>query len=427
MKSILIKNCSIVLSDKIILGNILIKDGLIENVGVFDVEKDKADLVIDACGHHVLNGFVDMHTHLREPGYEYKEDILSGTKAALKGGYTTVCCMPNTNPFIDNHIVLSYIKERAKAANNCRVYPIGCITKNQGGTELCEMGLMQKAGAIAFSDDGKCVESANMMKLSMQYAKTFDALIISHCEDLSLSEDGQINEGYNSSVCGLQGIPNAAEEIIVAREIILAKSLNTKVHLAHISTKESVELIRRAKKDGVKVTCETCPHYFSLTDDAVVNYDANAKVNPPLRQKADVDAIIKGIIDGTIDAIATDHAPHSINDKNVEFNSAAFGISGLETAFNLSYTNLVKAKHITLEKLNALLSLNPAKILGLNVPEISKGSVADLTIVSVDKENVVDVNGFISKGKNSPFDGFKGFGDILYTIVGGHIKYEKYN
>lgn len=421
MKSILIKNANIVLKNKTVLGGILIENGVISKIGQFE---GGGDIEINAKENYVLSGFIDMHTHLREPGLEHKEDIKTGTKAALKGGFTAICCMPNTNPFIDNNVVVNYIINRAIEENNCKVYPIGCITKGQSGLELAEIGIMQKAGAIAFSDDGKPVESSNIMKLALSYAKTFDALLISHCEDLNLADDGVVSEGFNASISGLKGISKAAEEIMVARDILLAKTLDTKIHLAHISTKGSVEIIRLAKKAGIKVTCETCPHYFSITDDAILTYDTNAKVNPPLREKADVSAIIKGLQDGTIDAIATDHAPHSVNDKNVEFNYAANGISGLETAFSLSYTNLVKANHITLEKLSELLSFKPAKILGLKTG-IEEGLPADLTIVSLENEYTIDSNNFVSKGKNTPFNGQKVYGEVLYTIVDGVIKYSK--
>ena len=421
MKSILIKNANIVLKDKTVLGNVLLEDGIISKIGTFEAS---ANIEIDAKENYLFSGFLDMHTHLREPGYEYKEDIKSGTKAAVKGGFTAVCCMPNTNPFIDNNVVVNYIINRALEENNCKVYPIGCITKGQNGLELAEMGLMKNAGAIAFSDDGKPVQNSNTMRLALEYAKTFNALLINHCEDLNLSDEGVANEGYNSGVIGLKGISKATEEIMVARDLLLAKTFDSKIHLAHISTKGSVELIRLAKKNGVKVTCETCPHYFSLTDDAIINYDTNAKVNPPLREKADITAIIQGLKDGTIDAIVTDHAPHGSVDKNVEFNNAANGISGLETAFSLSYTNLVKAEHITIEKLNELLSLNPAKILGLKAG-IQEGYPADLTMVSLNEEITVDSKTFISKGKNTPFNGQKLFGNVLCTIVDGVVKYDK--
>lgn len=384
--------------------------------------KEDSDLIINAKGLAVFPGLVDMHCHLREPGFEYKEDIKSGTLAAVKGGFTSVACMPNTNPVIDNTALIKYIYDKAIKAGYAKVYPIACITKGQKGAELTEMGELKEAGAIALSDDGMSVENPLIMQNAMLYAKSHNILLISHCEDKQLADGGVVNEGYNAEVCGLKGIPRAAEEVMVAREIILAESLKTRVHIAHISTRGSVNLIRDAKRRGVLVTAETCPHYFCASDEYILNYDTNAKVNPPLRTEDDVKAIIEGLKDGTIDAIATDHAPHHTDDKNVEFNYAANGISGFETAFCLAYTKLVKAGFITFNNLLRLMSFNPSEILGLGSEEICEGAVADITIADLNAKYTIDSRKFLSKGKNTPFNGKEVYGKIMYTIVNGSIK-----
>lgn len=376
---------------------------------------------IEADGLVAMPGLVDMHCHLREPGFEYKEDIESGTKAAVRGGFTSVACMPNTMPPADSASVVGYIADKARRLGLCNVHPIGCITKGQKGDELAEFGELKSAGAIAFSDDGFPVENPLVMRNALLYAKSHGALIISHCEDRRLSDEGCANEDYNATIAGLKGIPAAAEEVMVARDIILAESLNARIHIAHVSTRGSVELIRQAKKRGVKLTCETCPHYFAADDSYILDYNANAKVNPPLRGKEDVLAIIEGIKDGTIDAIATDHAPHHADEKNVEFCNAANGISGFETAFSLSFTHLVKAGHITLERLCGLMSYNPAAILGLETGEIKVGSRADIILADLNYKHVIDSSKFLSKGKNTPFDGQEVYGDVMYTINGGRI------
>ncbi len=383
--------------------------------------------VINASGMHVLPGLVDAHCHLRDPGYEYKEDIESGTKSAAAGGFTSIACMPNTNPVTDNESVIRYIQSKAKTRGLVNVYPVGSITKGMKGEELSEMGELKLAGAVAVSDDGKPVVSSSLMKKALQYASMFGLLVISHCEDLDLAEEGVINEGYNSTVMGLKGIPSAAEEIAVARDIILAEYTEARIHIAHVSTELSVELIRHAKNRGVKVTAETCPHYFSLTDDACRDYNTLAKVNPPLRTQKDVEAVIRGLKDGTIDIIATDHAPHHMDEKNVEFNFAANGISGFETAFSLAVTYLVKPGHLSIDEVVNKMSLMPSKILGLNKGTLKTGSPADITIVDLNREFTVDVSRFKSRGKNSPFNGFRLTGTVACTIVGGKIQYDAGN
>lgn len=381
-----------------------------------------ADREVDANGLVVLPGFVDMHCHLREPGFEYKEDIESGTKAALQGGFTSIACMPNTNPVVDNTAVVKYIVDRAAEIDNCKVYPIAAVTKGQQGEELTEMGKLKAAGAIAFSDDGRPVSDSNVMRLALEYASGIDGLIISHCEDLSLVAGGVVNEGFNATVVGLRGSTRAAEEVMVAREILIAEALGARVHIAHVSTAGSVALVAAAKKRGVKVTCETCPHYFSATDDEILSFNTNAKINPPLRLQSDVDAIINGIKDGTIDVIATDHAPHHVDEKNREFDLAPNGTSGFETAFSVAYTYLVDAGHIELDDLVRLMSLNPADILGIEGGVITEGGVADITVVDLDAEFVVDSSRFVSKGKNSVFNGWKLKGKIKNVFVDGKEK-----
>jgi dihydroorotase len=417
----IIKNGFVVKDDAVIKGNIYIKDGMV----LREAEDFDADEVIDAEGLYVFDGFVDMHVHLREPGFEYKEDILSGTKAAVKGGFTSVCCMPNTNPVCDNPSVITYIKEKAMAADNCRVYPIGAITKGQKGAEITEMFKLKRAGAVALSDDGLPVLNGNIMRLAMEYAKTADILLICHEEDKEIAADGVVNEGYNATIAGLRGISRVAEEAMIARDILLSSALDARVHIAHISTKGSVELIRQAKRLGVKVTCETCPHYFSANDSLILSFDTNTKVNPPLRTEADRLAIIDGIKDGTIDVVATDHAPHHTNDKFVEYNYAANGISGLETAFALANTYLVKSRAIDYPRLNRLMSVNPKKILGISGGE--KERYADFTIVDTEKKYRIDAKKFVSKGKNTPFNGLEVQGSVEYTVVGGKIKYKNDN
>ncbi|NLH97430.1 MAG: dihydroorotase [Clostridiaceae bacterium] len=397
--------------------DLLVEDGRIVELSA-GIDPEGCE-VIDASGKYVLPGLVDAHCHLRDPGFEYKEDIESGTRSAARGGFTSVACMPNTNPVIDNESVVKYILDKARNEGYVNVYPIGAITKGLKGEELAEIGELKIAGAVAVSDDGNPVKSSSLMKKAMQYASMFGIAIISHCEDTDLAEDGVMNEGYTSTVLGLKGIPAAAEETMVARELILSEYLDIPIHIAHVSTALSVELIRNAKKRGVRVTCETCPHYFSLTEEACAGYDTNAKVNPPLRTARDVQAVIEGIADDTIDIIATDHAPHHIDEKRVEFSLAANGMVGFETALPLAVTRLVKPGIITMEKLVEKMSLNPARLLGIGKGTLEPGSTADITIVDIDAEFTVDPERFESKSKNSPFGGMELYGLVWYTIVNG--------
>lgn len=402
--------------------DIAIENGKIVDMGSLEGSYDQ---VINAKGLTLLPAFVDIHTHLREPGFEYKEDIASGSKAGVAGGYASLCCMPNTKPVIDNKYIVNYIINKAKEVNLAKVYPIGAITIGLEGNTMSEMGKLKEAGIVAVSDDGSPVESAQMMRLAMEYAKDYDLMVCSHCEEKSMVDSGVANEGINATKAGLKGVSRACEEIMVSREIILSGALNTKVHICHISTEGSVYLVRDAKKRGIKVSCETCPHYFAATDDLILDYNTASKVNPPLREEKDRLAIIQGLADGTIDAIATDHAPHSKEDKAVEYNLAANGISGLETAFSLAYTTLVDSGIITLEKLSQLMTDQPAKLFNLPYGEIKIGGLADLTLVDLNEKYTIDKNKFYSKGKNTPFDKLEVKGKVKCTIVEGDIKFNE--
>lgn len=417
----IIRNAQVVFSDGTRPADILVRDGKIVKTGVVE---DSDPVVIDAAGKVVFPGLIDMHVHLREPGFEYKEDIESGSKAAVKGGFTQVCCMPNTNPVADNKVVVSYIKMREKEVGLCKINPIGAITKGEKGESLADIGEMKKAGAVAISDDGKDVKSSRLMRLAMEYASGFDIKCLCHCEDAELADGGSVNEGYNSTLTGIKGIPSSAEDVMIARNILIAQSLGVPVHICHVSTASGVMLIRDAKKNGALVTAETCPHYYAVNDDIIRTFDQNTKVNPPIREEKDRLAIIEGLKDGTLDCIVTDHAPHHKNDKSVEYAQAAFGISGLETSFAFAITYLYKTGALSLSQIAEKMSKNPAEILNLEGGEIKEGAVADLTIADIDEEYEINVNEFVSKGKNSPFNGYKVYGKVLYTIVDGEIKYK---
>ena len=413
----IIRNGQVVLKNSVEKKDILVEDGKI--VKIAENIPANGSQEIDASGKHIFPGLIDMHVHLREPGFEKKEDIESGSKAAVKGGFTQVCCMPNTNPVTDNKVVVTYIKARAKEVNLCKVHPVGAITKGLKGEEMAPIAGMKKAGAVAISDDGVTVKNSRLMRLAMEYAKDFNITCLCHCEDKDLVDGGSVHEGLSATIAGIRGIPRAAEDVIIARELALAEELDVPVHICHVSTYSGVRMIRNAKSAGVKVTAETCPHYFAATDEIIRTYDTNTKVNPPIREEIDKQAIIEGLKDGTLDCIVTDHAPHHFDDKNVEYPLAAFGISGIETSFGFAITYLYKAGVLSLCELAERMSGAPARILGLEGGEIKVGGVADL-----DEKWIVDPQKFVSKGKNNPFGGMELSGVVKYTIVDGEIKYQ---
>jgi dihydroorotase len=375
---------------------------------------------IDAKGMYVLPGLVDMHVHLREPGFEHKETIRTGTRAAVRGGFTSVCAMPNTYPVNDNAGITEYILRTAHREGACSVFPIGAITKGQNGEELAEIGMMKEEGCVAFSDDGRPLVSSSLMRMALEYSKAFGVPIISHCEDIELSEDGMMNEGLLSQTLGLNGIPKEAEEIMVYRDVALAGLTGGKLHIAHVSTSGSVEIIREAKRRGINITAETCPHYFSITEKAVEGFNTNAKVNPPLRTDEDVEAMKEGLRDGTIDVIATDHAPHHKNEKGLQFDLAPPGISGLETALPLSLS-LVEEGVISMNDLVVKMALNPARILGLGKGTLEEDADADIVIVDRKRKITVNAGEFVSQGKNTPFNGWNLKGLPVVTISMGKV------
>ncbi|MBU0699979.1 dihydroorotase [bacterium] len=446
------------------IADISINDGKIVDIGAGIGNNAVAARVIDAAGKLVSPGLIDMHVHLREPGQEEKETIATGTKSAAAGGFTTIACMPNTQPVIDNKSLVEFILSKSKQEGVVRVLPIGAISKGLKGEELAEIGQMIKAGAIAISDDGRSIENAVLMRRAFEYIRPFNVPIISHCEDTTLSAGGCMHEGYYSTILGLPGIPSAAEEVMVARDIILAEAAGARLHIAHVSTRKSVELVRQAKKRGVSVTCEVAPHHFILTDAAVCGDDdenllthaetrrtrrnpyaavsglsstelahaetrkngfgTNTKMNPPLRDENDVEEILQGLSDGTIDVIATDHAPHTKTEKEQEYGRAPFGIIGLETSLGLVLTELVNNSVLTITDALAKMTVNPARILGLEMSGIVPGAMADITIIDPEAEWVVDVNTFASKAANCPFHGWKLKGRAVMTIVDGRIVWE---
>ena len=398
-----------------------IEDGKVSHIGQLDEVYDEC---IDASGKWVVPGLIDLHVHFRAPGLEHKEDIESGTKAAAKGGFTTVCCMPNTKPVIDNECVVEYIYAMAKKANGVNVLPIGAITKGQEGESLADIGKMKEHGICALSEDGKTVMDSGLMKKALSYAKPFGLVTMSHTEDRTLT-GGAMNAGENAQLFGIKGIPREAEEIIVARDILLAKYTGAKLHLCHISTEGSLEIIRFAKAQGVDVTAETAPHYFTLDDSILGDYDANKKMSPPLRTSEDVEAMKRALKEGIIDVIATDHAPHHYDEKNVELEKAPFGIVGLETSFALSYTHLVRTGILTPLELIEKMSYKPAQIINHPAGRLEVGAPADIAIIEVDTPYVIDSSTFVSKGKNTPFNGMEVYGDVEVTLVDGKIVYQK--
>ena len=410
------------------IGDLLIAEGKIVQAGG-TVPLSKAQN-LDATGLVICPGFIDLHCHLREPGFEDKETIATGTKAAAIGGFTTVCCMANTEPPLDTPAAVDWVKQKTSKDSLVAVLPIGCITKGRKGEELTDMAGLTEAGVVAFSDDGDPVASSWLMRRAMEYSRDLGLPIIDHCEDKALSDNGLINEGQVSGNLGLKGIPAAAEEVMVARDLILAKLTKARIHIAHVSTKGSVELIRRAKEEGISVTVEVTPHHLTLTEERIAgespnkSFDSNAKVNPPLRTKEDVEALIEGLKDGVIDAIATDHAPHSLADKNCGLELAAFGISGFETAFGC-LMSLVHQGEISLTRMISKLTCEPAKVIGRNgeLGTLKVGAPANITILDPDREWIVNSRNFASKGKNTPYDGYQFKGKVMATIARGKLVY----
>ena len=410
------------------IGSLLISDGKISWLGRGEITPPHPEYdTLNAQGLVVCPGFVDLHCHLRQPGFEEKETIATGTQAAARGGFTTICCMPNTNPPLDNQANINYVKSTAATEGVVRVLPIGCISKGRAGEELVEMNKLASAGVIAFSDDGNPALNSRLMRQALDWSRDLDLPITDHCEDTALTEGGVMNEGVTSARLGLHGIPNAAEDIIVARDIALAQLTRGRLHIAHVTTKGSVDLIRRAKEKGIRVTAEVTPHHLTLTEERVTGYNTNAKVNPPLRTKKDIQALIQGLNENVIDIIATDHAPHTEADKRCEFALAPFGISGFETALG-SLMSLVHDGQLTLATLIAKLTCEPSKIIGDKYEKLGTlaiGALADVTIFAPEKEWVVDTRTFASKGKNTPWAGSVLKGKVMATIAQGKLVYKE--
>lgn len=425
MKDLLIKNAVVVspadgLNEKDGKTDILIRNGVITELG--EIQAEDAD-VIDAQGLYAVPGFVDMHVHLRDPGQTQKEDIITGCKAAAAGGVTSLLAMPNTAPTTDNAEVVRYILDKAKDADS-RVYVAASITKGLKSEEPTNLDELKKAGAVALSDDGRPVENTKLLSEAMKRAPQLGMKVVAHCEDLYLADGGKINDGKVSQKLGVKGIPASAEDCGTAREIALAAALDVPVHICHVSTKTSVALVRDAKRRGVKVTAETAPHYFSLTERELLKGDADYRMNPPLRTQADVDAIIEGLQDGTLDAIATDHAPHTVQDK-ADFVAAPNGSIGMETSFAVGCTYLVKSGFLSLSELVRKMSTNPAEILGINAGRICKGAPADIALVDIDEQWTVDENKLHGKSKNTPFKGRTLCGKVKKTILGGKVVFDE--
>ena len=422
---LLIKGGTVVdpLEGSLTVSDILLENGVIVEMGL-GIKSPVAE-VIDASGKLVAPGLLDMHVHLREPGFEAKETVDTGCRAAVRGGFTALACMPNTSPVADNGPVIRYILEKARESGLARVYPVGAITRGSMGKEISEMAEMQDAGAVALSDDGRPVTDSGVIRRAMQYAAMLGLTVISHCEDHGLAAGGVMNEGFTSTRLGLKGIPGAAEEVMVARDIILAELTGCRLHIAHVSTAGSVRLIREAKSRGVPVTAEVTPHHFTLTDKEVEGYDTSTKVNPPLRGEVDVAALREGIADGAIDVIATDHAPHTPEEKDSEYDRAPFGMVGLETAVGLVWTELVATGIISPARAVAMMSINPAGILGVESGPLAPGRAADITVIDPELKEKVDPANFCSKGRNTPFAGRLLKGLPVMTIVGGKPVYRK--
>ncbi len=405
--------------------NLLVEDGRVAGFPARSEGVPEGAEVLDATGLVVAPGFIDMHVHLREPGQEYKETIASGAAAAVAGGFTSVCAMPNTDPINDSPAVTRFIIEQSERARLANVFPIGAVTKGSAGSELAEMGEMKQAGIVAVSDDGRPVPSAGMMRRAMEYARGFGLTVVDHCEDRTLAAGGSMHEGRWSLILGLNGMPAAAEEMDAVRDCALAELTGARVHLAHVSTRGAVEAVRRAKERGLNVTCEVAPHHWALTDEAVEDYDTNTKMSPPLRSHVHVEAIMEALKDGTIDAIATDHAPHHADEKALEYDRAPFGITGLETGVGLALDRLVHQGVIALDRLVELCSVNPARIFNLEERgTLRKGAWGDVTILDPELNWTFDVARSKSKSRNTPFDGLTMCGAAVATIIAGRVVYK---
>lgn len=402
--------------------DLLVEDGRIKEKKE-QIETD-ADKIIDAKGCYVMPGLIDLHVHFRDPGLTYKEDIETGSRAAANGGFTTVCCMPNTKPVVDNVDTVKYIIEKGKEVGLTNVLPVGAVTMNMEGKEVTDIENLKKAGICAISEDGKSVMNSGVYRKAMKEAARLNVPVMAHCEDINLVEGGVINLGNKSKELGVKGISNAVEDVIAMRDIMLARETNAKLHLCHCSTKDSVEMVKQAKAEGIDVTAEVCPHHFSMCSDDITENDGNFKMNPPLRTREDMETLIKGLSEDIMDVISTDHAPHSKEEKEKDLEHAPFGIVGLETSVPLTITNLVKKGYITPLQMAAKMSYNPAQVLGSDKGTLNEKAVADITIIDPDAEYTIDKNTFQSKGKNTPFDGYKVNGKVLYTILGGKIVYE---
>ena len=418
----LIKNGTAYINGKFEARDILVKNDKIHKVAKHIA--DKADAVIDAAGMHVFPGFTDIHVHLRDPGQTYKEDIVSGTRAAAHGGFTSLCTMPNTDPVVDNIATVDYIQRRAKDLGCARVYVVGAMTKKSEGLEISEMATMQSGGIVAVSDDGKCVQNSKLMLNCMRYATNFGLPLIVHAEDYNLSGKGQIHAGKIASQLGLTGIPGLAEEVIISRDIMLAANTKSRLHIAHISTARSIAIVREAKQEGIQVTCEVTPHHLLLTEDACRGFDTNTKMKPPLRTEKDRLACLEALREGVIDCVATDHAPHADFEKVREFDHAPFGIIGLETAFPALYHHLVKPGFLRLERLAEALTSAPAKILGLPHSELKPGDPADLTVIDLNGSTTFDAENILSKSKNTPWLNQTLSSRVICTFLEGRITWQ---
>jgi len=425
--SLLIKNGRVIDPSQGIdkVTQILVRNGKVDSIGEsLDFKKEITHSEIDATGLVVTPGWIDIHTHLREPGGTHKETIATGAQAAASGGFTSIACMANTQPVNDSSYITSYIKQKVAAESPINIFPIGAVTKGLLGEELAEIGSMREAGIVAISDDGKTVMNAYLFRKALDYSKRFDLVVISHAEDLNLKGRGVMNEGFHSAKFGLRGIPKAAEEIIVARDIALAELTGARLHIAHISTAGSVALVREAKRRGIKVTAEVTPHHLTLTDEAVGTYDTHTKVAPPLREPEDVEALQEAVADGVIDALASDHAPHAREEKEVEYDHAEFGMVGLETAFPLYYAKVLK-NHWDISKLIGAMTIKPAQIIGIDKGTLKKGADADISIFDPQREWTVHRTDLKSKSQNSPFIGWRMQGKPIYTLVAGQIVYQE--